>query len=105
MKTITRWFFLAISSVFIAVSLSVIIIVGLYLTGQYITPDRTCITGKMLLEREGTYIDLGEMEFCGNDLSVSGVYGPSMEYHFFILKRKNAELKEQLEQCMSRTSV
>ncbi len=105
MKTIKRWFFLTTYSVLIAVSLSAIIVGGLYLVGSYIASGRTCLTGKMVLERKGTFIDLGEMEFCGNDLSVSGVYGPSMEHHFFILKRKNAKLKEQLEQCMSRTSV
>ena len=99
---IKRVFFLTIGSVFIAIALSTLIVIGIALLEWQ---PRTCLTGKMLLEREGTYIDLGEMEFCGNDLSVSGVYGPSMEYHFFILKRKNAELKEQLEQCMSRTSV
>ena len=105
MNKIKRWICLTIGSVLIAVSLSTIIAGGFYLVGDYIASGRTCLTGKMVLEREGTFIDLGEMEFCGSDLSVSGVYGPSMEYHLFILKRKNVELKEQLKQCMSRTSV
>lgn len=102
MKTIIRWFFLTTGSVFIAVSLSAIIAGGLYLVGDYIASGRTCLTGKMVLEREGTFIDLGEMEFCGSDLSVSGVYGPSMESHFFILKRKNAYLIEKLNECKSK---
>jgi len=102
MKTIIRWFFLTIGSVLIAVSLSVIIIVGLYLTGYYITPDRTCITGRMLLQLEGDFVDMGEIEFCGEQLSVSGLYGPSLEYHILVLKGRNARLREALNECRSK---
>ena len=105
MKTIIRWFFLAIGSVVIGVSLSAIIITGMYLTGQYITPDRTCITGKMLLRHEGSFVDMGDMEFCGTDLSVSGLYGPSLEYHILILKGRNAELREELNECNSKIQL
>ncbi len=105
MKTIIRWFFLTTGSVFIAVSLSAIIIGGIYLTGEYITPDRTCITGKMLLHREGNFVDLGEIEFCGEQLSVSGLYGPSLEYHILVLKGRNAELREELNECNSKIQL
>lgn len=103
MKTIIRWFFLTIGSVLIAVSLSSIIISGIYLTGQYmIAPHRTCITGKMLLQHEGNFVDMGEMEFCGEQLSVSGLYGPSLEYHILVLKGRNARLREALNECNSK---
>ncbi len=105
MKTIIRWFFLTTGSVFIAVSLSAIIIGGIYLTGEYITPDRTCITGKMLLRHEGNFVDMGDMEFCGTDLSVSGLYGPSLEYHILVLKGRNAELREELNECNSKIQL
>ena len=105
MKTIIRWFYLTFGSALIAVSLSAIIIGVIYLTGQYITPDRTCITGKMLLHREGNYVDLGEMEFCGKQLSVSGLYGPSLEYHILILRRQNAKLIDALDECNSKIQL
>lgn len=105
MKIIIRWFFLTVGSVLIAVSLSFIIIGGLYLTGYYITPDRTCITGKMLLQYEGNFVDLGEMEFCGEQLSVSGLYGPSLEYRILILKGRNAQLREELNECNSKIQL
>ena len=105
MKKIIKWFFLTVGSVLIAVSLSAIIIGGIYLTGRYITPDRTCITGKMLLHREGNYIDLGEMEFCGERLSVSGLYRPSLEYRILILRGQNAELREELNECNSKIQL
>ena len=112
MKTIIRWFLLVTGSVLIAVSLSVIIIAGIYLTDQYTTPDRTCIRGKMLLHREGNFVDLGDMEFCGTDLSVSGLYGPSLEHHIFLLKRQNADLNQfianlikALDECRSKIQL
>ena len=99
---IIRWFLLVIGSVLIAVSFSAIITGGLYLTGVYPKSNRTCLTGKMLLQREGNFVDLGEMEFCGKDLSVSGLYGPSLEHHISLLKRQNAHLIEELNECKSK---
>jgi len=99
---IKRAFFLTIGSVFIAVALSIVIVIGITL---FEWQPRTCLTGKMLLHREGNLIDLGEMEFCGKDLSVSGLYGPSLEAHIFLLKRQNRELIDELNECTSKIQL
>ena len=100
--TFKRALCLGLASVFFAIGISVVIVTGFHL---YRSQYRVCMTGKMLFPKGDGYVDLGEIEFCGDNLSVSSLYGPSLERHLFNLRAENARLQMKLDECKKFTTV
>jgi len=100
--TFKRALCLGIASIFFAISISIVMVMGVHL---YRSQYRVCMTGKMLVPKGDGYVDLGEIEFCGDNLSVSSLYGPSLERHLFNLRTENARLQMKLDECKKFTTV
>lgn len=100
--TFKRALCLGTASIFFAIGISIVLVTGITLYSQQ---NRVCMSGKLLLPKDGSYVDLGEIEFCGDNLSVSGLYGPSIEQHLFFLRAENARLRMKLDECREFTQV
>ncbi len=100
--TIKRAMCLGVASILFSIAASIVIVVGVAL---YEGTNRTCIMGKVFVPRKSGYIDMGEVEFCGNNFSLSSIYNPSMERQIYILRVENIRLQDELNQCKESTSI
>ncbi len=68
---------------------------------------KNCMKGRIvaLAQTQGGMIDVGEVEICGTDMEVSPVYGPSMETHIEQLRKENAALRVQLDNCRMKQAL
>ncbi len=100
MKTVYR------SLGIIFISLGVFLMVGIFAAGvndpNFFSPKvKTCMKARFItiITQKGSLLDVGEIEICGRDISVSPMYGPSMEGYIEALRRGNAALLDELNEC------
>lgn len=55
--------------------------------------ERKCIQGSIIIPTQYGMMKAGEVEVCGQDLEVSGLYGPSFEEYIDRLKEDLEELE------------